>query len=221
MLDDFIPKWQNKTQSQDQWLENHCHLQWNLFGFILLPFLLDSVLNYFSLPDSPYSYFLYVFFQIIFWSVVSSVLCNSFPFFFLSLGLAIFWFSILFVVYVFLFIRLAVNITLSVYLAPSLLFHTFPYFPTCLSSSLNLSNPFCQFLSVSASCPQGELLETLTKGLVFLFEAHSSTLDQVPSLGYIPRIFQIMEGTKVNAVPKSTVEVVHQLANNEVKPEKW
>ncbi|GFR63073.1 LOW QUALITY PROTEIN: DnaJ-like protein subfamily C member 13 [Elysia marginata] len=64
--------------------------------------------------------------------------------------------------------------------------------------------------------PNGELLETLTKGLVFLFEAHSSTLDQVPSLGYIPRIFHIIEGTKANAVPKSAIEVVHQLANNEL-----
>lgn len=74
-----------------------------------------------------------------------------------------------------------------------------------------------QWTKAAASAnPNGELLETLTKALVYLFEAHSSTLDQVPSLGYIPRIFIIMEATKVNAVPKSAIEVVHQLANSEL-----
>ncbi|GFN83676.1 Dnaj homolog subfamily c member 13-like, partial [Plakobranchus ocellatus] len=70
--------------------------------------------------------------------------------------------------------------------------------------------------AAGSSQPNGDMLETLTTGTVCLFQAHSSLLDQVPSLGYIPRIFHIMEGSKVNAVPKSAVQVVHQLSYSEL-----
>lgn len=59
------------------------------------------------------------------------------------------------------------------------------------------------------------MLETLTTAIVCLFQAQSALLDQVPSLGYIPRVFAAMN-SKNNAIPKSAVQVCHQLAYNEV-----
>ncbi|CAG5130505.1 unnamed protein product, partial [Candidula unifasciata] len=61
----------------------------------------------------------------------------------------------------------------------------------------------------------GEMLETLTTAVVCLFQANSSLLDQVPSLGYIPRVFTAMV-SKNNAVPKSAIQVAHQLSYSEL-----
>ncbi|BFZ15550.1 hypothetical protein BsWGS_18589 [Bradybaena similaris] len=66
-----------------------------------------------------------------------------------------------------------------------------------------------------AAAFNGEMLETLTTAVVCLFQAHSSLLDQVPSLGYIPRVFTGMT-SKNNAVPKSAIQVAHQLAYSEL-----
>lgn len=59
------------------------------------------------------------------------------------------------------------------------------------------------------------MLETVTTAVVCLFQAHSALIDQVPSLGYIPRVFSAMM-SKNNAVPKAGIQVVHQLAQSEV-----
>jgi DnaJ family protein C protein 13 len=55
----------------------------------------------------------------------------------------------------------------------------------------------------------------VTTGVVCLFSSQPALLDQVPSLGYIPKIFQSMKN-KNDAIPKAAIQVVHQLANNEV-----
>lgn len=52
--------------------------------------------------------------------------------------------------------------------------------------------------------------------LVCLFQSQTSLLDQVPGLGYIPKIFQVMSSTNT-LIPKSAIQVVHQLTNSEVK----
>ena len=62
---------------------------------------------------------------------------------------------------------------------------------------------------------QGEVLETVTTAIVYLFTSQSSMLDQLPQLGYIPIVFQAMSHRN-NAVPKSAIQVAHQLAHNEV-----
>lgn len=59
------------------------------------------------------------------------------------------------------------------------------------------------------------MLETLTTAVVCLFQANSPLLDQVPSLGYIPRVFAAMSSKNI-AVPKSAVQVAHQLSYSEV-----
>ncbi|KAK3083199.1 hypothetical protein FSP39_016526 [Pinctada imbricata] len=63
--------------------------------------------------------------------------------------------------------------------------------------------------------PDGEVLETVTTGVVCLFSSQSAMLDQVPSLGYIPKVFHAMSH-KNNAVTKSAIQVAHQLASNEI-----
>ncbi|KAJ8321004.1 hypothetical protein KUTeg_002591 [Tegillarca granosa] len=72
------------------------------------------------------------------------------------------------------------------------------------------------FLRLFISNPGwGEVLETVTTALVCLFSTQSSLLDQVPQLGYIPKIFQAMTHRN-NAIPKSAIQVTHQLANNDI-----
>ena len=55
----------------------------------------------------------------------------------------------------------------------------------------------------------------LTTAIVYLFTSQSSMLDQLPQLGYIPIVFQAMSHRN-NAIPKSAIQVAHQLAHNEV-----
>ena len=62
---------------------------------------------------------------------------------------------------------------------------------------------------------EGEVLETVTTAIVYLFTSQSSMLDQLPQLGYIPIVFQAMSHRN-NAVPKSAIQVAHQLAHNEL-----
>ncbi|XP_005092836.1 dnaJ homolog subfamily C member 13 isoform X2 [Aplysia californica] len=66
-----------------------------------------------------------------------------------------------------------------------------------------------------SSTPDNEMLETVTMAVVCLFQAHSSLLDQVPSLGYVPRVFSAMT-SKLTAVPKAGIQVAHQLSYNEL-----
>ncbi|KAL3854398.1 hypothetical protein ACJMK2_013668 [Sinanodonta woodiana] len=68
---------------------------------------------------------------------------------------------------------------------------------------------------VGSQNPEGEKLETVTTAIVCLLSSQSTLLDQVPQLGYIPKVFQAMNN-KNTAIPKSAIQVVHQLAANEV-----
>ncbi|XP_069107344.1 LOW QUALITY PROTEIN: dnaJ homolog subfamily C member 13-like [Argopecten irradians] len=68
---------------------------------------------------------------------------------------------------------------------------------------------------VGMQAPDGEVLETVTTAVVCLFSSQSTLLDQVPQLGYIPKVFQAMSHRN-NAMPKAAVQVAHQLANNEI-----
>lgn len=63
--------------------------------------------------------------------------------------------------------------------------------------------------------PEGEVLETVTTAIVYLFTSQSAMLDQLPQLGYIPKVFQAMSHRN-NAVPKSAIQVAHQLSHNEL-----
>ncbi|GFQ70979.1 dnaJ homolog subfamily C member 13 [Trichonephila clavata] len=60
-----------------------------------------------------------------------------------------------------------------------------------------------------------ELLETLTQALVCLLVAQPSLLDQVPALGHIPRILQIMVRPD-DAVAGSCLQIVRQLSNSDI-----
>ena len=62
---------------------------------------------------------------------------------------------------------------------------------------------------------QGEKLETVTTAVVCLFSTQTQLLDQVPQLGYIPKVFTAMKDRNT-AVPKSAIQICHQLAGNEV-----
>lgn len=68
---------------------------------------------------------------------------------------------------------------------------------------------------IDDSTVDGETLETVTMALVCLFQSQTSLLDQVPGLGYIPKIFQVMSSTNT-LIPKSAIQVVHQLTNSEL-----
>lgn len=68
---------------------------------------------------------------------------------------------------------------------------------------------------ITAQNNDNETLETVTTAVVCLFSSQPALLDQVPSLGYIPKIFKAMS-SKNNAVPKAAIQVVHQLAGNEI-----
>ncbi|XP_053386463.1 dnaJ homolog subfamily C member 13-like isoform X2 [Mercenaria mercenaria] len=68
---------------------------------------------------------------------------------------------------------------------------------------------------VALERPDGEKLETVTTAVVCLFSSNTSLLDQVPSLGYIPKVFAAMR-QKNDAIPKSAIQVCHQLASSEI-----
>ncbi|CAG2229949.1 DNAJC13 [Mytilus edulis] len=61
----------------------------------------------------------------------------------------------------------------------------------------------------------GEVLETVTTAIVYLFTSQPVMLDQLPQLGYIPKVFTAMSHRN-NAVPRSAIQVAHQLAHNEI-----
>lgn len=60
-----------------------------------------------------------------------------------------------------------------------------------------------------------EQLEMVTQAIVSFFNAQPPLLDQVPALGHIPQIFQVMASSN-NSVPKYALQVIHVLANNEL-----
>lgn len=68
---------------------------------------------------------------------------------------------------------------------------------------------------VSSNNPDGEKLETVTTAVVCLFSTQTSLLDQVPQLGYIPKVFTAMKD-KNTAIPKSAIQICHQLSGNEL-----
>ncbi|XP_063063073.1 dnaJ homolog subfamily C member 13-like isoform X1 [Engraulis encrasicolus] len=63
--------------------------------------------------------------------------------------------------------------------------------------------------------PNGEALETVTTATVCLFGTQSQLADQVPPLGHLPRILAALNH-KNNAVPKSSIRVIHALSDNEL-----
>lgn len=62
---------------------------------------------------------------------------------------------------------------------------------------------------------QGEALETVTTAAVCLFSTQTQLADQVPPLGHLPRILAALNH-KNNAVPKSSIRLIHVLSDNEV-----
>ncbi len=77
---------------------------------------------------------------------------------------------------------------------------------------------FCEF-SPQTWCLgflQGEALETVTTAAVCLFTTQSQLADQVPPLGHLPRIMAALNH-KNNAVPKSSIRLLHVLSDNEVR----
>uniref|UniRef100_A0A3B3Y3K6 J domain-containing protein n=1 Tax=Poecilia mexicana TaxID=48701 RepID=A0A3B3Y3K6_9TELE len=63
--------------------------------------------------------------------------------------------------------------------------------------------------------PNGESLETVTTAAVCLFSTQSHLADQVPPLGHLPRILAALNH-KNNAVPKSSIRLIHVLSDNEL-----
>lgn len=63
---------------------------------------------------------------------------------------------------------------------------------------------------------QGEALETVTTAAVCLFSTQTQLADQVPPLGHLPRILAALNH-KNNAVPKSSIRLIHVLSDNEVR----
>ncbi|CDQ61738.1 unnamed protein product [Oncorhynchus mykiss] len=62
--------------------------------------------------------------------------------------------------------------------------------------------------------PNGEALETVTTAAVCLFSTQTQLCDQVPPLGHLPRILSALTH-KNNAVPKSSIRLIHVLSDNE------
>lgn len=62
---------------------------------------------------------------------------------------------------------------------------------------------------------QCEQLETLTQALVCLLMAQPSLLDQVPALGHIPRLLQVMPKHN-DAIAGSCLQIIRQLSNSDV-----
>lgn len=67
----------------------------------------------------------------------------------------------------------------------------------------------------AARFQQGEALETVTTAAVCLFSTQTQLCDQVPPLGHLPRILAALTH-KNNAVPKSSIRLIHVLSDNEV-----
>uniref|UniRef100_A0A3B4F307 DnaJ heat shock protein family (Hsp40) member C13 n=1 Tax=Pundamilia nyererei TaxID=303518 RepID=A0A3B4F307_9CICH len=63
--------------------------------------------------------------------------------------------------------------------------------------------------------PNGEALETVTTAAVCLFSTQCQLADQVPPLGHLPRILAALNH-KNNAVPKSSIRLIHVLSDNEL-----
>ncbi|KAG8009572.1 DnaJ-like protein subfamily C member 13, partial [Nibea albiflora] len=63
--------------------------------------------------------------------------------------------------------------------------------------------------------PNGEALETVTTAAVCLFSTQTQLADQVPPLGHLPRILAALNH-KNNAVPKSSIRLLHVLSDNEL-----
>ncbi|XP_031439701.1 dnaJ homolog subfamily C member 13 isoform X5 [Clupea harengus] len=63
--------------------------------------------------------------------------------------------------------------------------------------------------------PNGEALETVTTAAVCLFSTQTQLADQVPPLGHLPRILAALNH-KNNAVPKSSIRLIHVLSDNEL-----
>eukprot|EP00064_Thunnus_orientalis_P007154 superscaffoldBa00000780_g7173 len=63
--------------------------------------------------------------------------------------------------------------------------------------------------------PNGEALETVTTAAVCLFSTQSQLADQVPPLGHLPRVLATLNH-KNNAVPKSSIRLIHVLSDNEL-----
>ena len=73
----------------------------------------------------------------------------------------------------------------------------------------------CRRLGIAAL--QGELLETVGNGVVAFFSVQPAMLDQIPQLGHIPKLFKAMT-SRNDAIPKSALRIVQQLANSDVSP---
>lgn len=87
-------------------------------------------------------------------------------------------------------------------------------FRTSLCPPPMLSLPFlCHSLHLDS---QGEALETVTTAAVCLFSTQTQLADQVPPLGHLPRIIAALNH-KNNAVPKSSIRLIHVLSENEVR----
>ncbi|KAK2150998.1 hypothetical protein LSH36_380g05005 [Paralvinella palmiformis] len=67
----------------------------------------------------------------------------------------------------------------------------------------------------SSSNTNGEVLEVITASIVAFFTSQSSMLDQIPQLGHIPKILRAMSN-KNDVIPKSALQITHQLAGSEV-----
>lgn len=95
-------------------------------------------------------------------------------------------------------------------------FSSLPFFSSFVSSlcpSPLLSLPLlCHSLHLES---QGEALETVTTAAVCLFSTQTQLADQVPPLGHLPRILAALNH-KNNAVPKSSIRLIHVLSENEV-----
>ncbi|XP_031572111.1 dnaJ homolog subfamily C member 13-like [Actinia tenebrosa] len=69
--------------------------------------------------------------------------------------------------------------------------------------------------TVNKTSPDSQYLETITQAVLCLFTAQPTLADQIPGLGHIPAIFKSM-GSSNNGVPKSAVQVIHVLSDNEI-----
>ena len=58
-------------------------------------------------------------------------------------------------------------------------------------------------------------MEAVTTAIISFFGSQSGMLDQVPSLGYIPKVFKAMS-SRNDAIPKSAIDIAHILATSAV-----
>lgn len=73
-----------------------------------------------------------------------------------------------------------------------------------------------KFISLSTKpLNTNDHIEIVTQAIVSLFSAQPPLADQVPALGHLPQIFQVMGSTN-NSIPKYALQVVHVLSNNEL-----